>query len=178
MLDTRPPNEISKAQLLNATEVPLFTIDDEVSISNLIKQAAALGMGGWWLGGFHMKLNPNFLNTVLEKIPKDSKGVVVVCQKGLRSLTACEQLARAGYPAIAWINGGLDITHPGELATKGGKDIRYAGIGGLSEVLGWTEVQQEENAGGFGGGYTTILKVFGVLLAFDIISFAYTINNP
>jgi hypothetical protein len=134
-------------------------------------------MGGWWLGGSHMKPNPNFLNQVLEKIPKDSKGVVVVCQKGLRSLTACEQLARAGYPAIAWINGGLDTARPGELATKDGKDIRYGGIGGLSEVLGWTEVQQDENTG-FGGGYLNVLKGFGVLLFLDVVWFLYTVNNP
>ena len=27
----------------------------------------------------------------------------------------------------------------------GDVDIRYAGIGGLSEAIGWTEVQQEQN---------------------------------
>jgi rhodanese-related sulfurtransferase len=43
----------------------------------------------------------------LVQVPKDSK-VIVACQKGLRSLAACEQLNRAGYKDIAWINGGFD----------------------------------------------------------------------
>ncbi len=177
LLDTRPPTEVEKAQLLNAVEIPLFVVDDEASISNLIKQATALGMGGWWLGGSHMKPNPNFLNEVTKTIPKDSKGVIVVCQKGLRSLTACEQLARAGYTSLAWINGGLDTARPGDLPTKDGKDIRFGGIGGLSEVLGWTEVQQEESKG-FGGGYQNILKGFVFVLALDAVWFLYTILNP
>jgi rhodanese-related sulfurtransferase len=176
LLDTRPPNEIEKAQLLNAIEVPLFVVDDETSINNLIKQATALGMGGWWLGGSHMKRNENFLNEVQAKIPKDSKGVVVVCQKGLRSLTACEQLSRAGYPALAWINGGLDTAQPGDLPTKDGKDIRFGGIGGLSEILGWTEVQQDESKG-FAGGYQNILKAFAIILALDTVWFLYTVFN-
>jgi len=134
-------------------------------------------MGGWWLGGSHMKPNVNFLNEVQAKIPKTSKGVVVVCQKGLRSLAACEQLARAGYPSLAWVNGGLDTAQPGDLPTKDGKDIRYGGIGGLSEVMGWTEVQQDESKG-FAGGYQNILKAFAVVLALDTIWFLYTVLNP
>ena len=178
LLDVRPPSEIAKAQLENAVEVPLFVVDDETSLNNLIKQSTALGMGGWWLGGAHMKPNVNFLNEVQAKIPKEStKGVVVVCQKGLRSLTACEQLARAGYPAISWINGGLDTARPGDLATKDGKDVRFGGIGGLSEALGWTEVQQELS-GGFAGGYQNVLKAVGVILALDTVWFVYTVINP
>jgi rhodanese-related sulfurtransferase len=179
LLDVRPPNEIAKARLEGAVEVPLFVVDDDVSLDNFIKQATAFGMGGWWLGGNHMKPNPNFLADVKSKIPvsQDGKGVVVVCQKGLRSLSACEQLSRAGYTSLAWINGGLDTARPGDLATVGGKDIRYGGIGGLSEALGWTEVQQEQG-GGFAGGYQNILKAFAVLLALDLVWFLWTILQP
>lgn len=177
LLDVRPPQEIEKAQLLNAVEVPLFVVEDDASIGTLIKQATALGMGGWWLGGSHMKPNPSFLNEVQAKIPKDAKGVVVVCQKGLRSLAASEQLSRAGYGTIAWVNGGLDTARPGDLATKDGKDIRFGGIGGLSEALGWTEVQQEIG-GGFAGGYQNVLKLFAVLLALDMVWFLWTVTHP
>lgn len=59
-------------------------------------------------------------------MPKDAK-VIVGCQKGLRSLAACEQLARAGYGQLAWINGGFDTARDDELPTTGGKDLRYAG---------------------------------------------------
>jgi len=117
---------------------------------------SAFGMGGWWLGSTHMEPNTNFLPDVLKKVPKDAK-LIVVCQKGLRSLAACEQLSRAGYQTLAWINGGLDTAKPGELASKDGKDLRLAGIGGLSAALGWTELQQEEQKG-VGQNVGNILK--------------------
>lgn len=40
-------------------------------------------MGGWWLGGTHMKPNTQFLAEVQASVPKDAS-VVVACQKGLR----------------------------------------------------------------------------------------------
>jgi hypothetical protein len=95
--------------------------------------------------------------------------VIVACQKGLRSLAACEQLASRGYGTLAWINGGLDNCLPGDLPVAGpNKDVRYAGIGGLSAVLGWTPLQQQESPGAF-GGLTNLLKIVGVVLAIDLI---------
>lgn len=46
------------------------------------------------------------------QVPKDGK-VLVACQKGLRSLAACEQLSRAGYNDVAWLNGGFDNSTAG-----------------------------------------------------------------
>lgn len=61
---------------------------------------------------------------VQAKVPKGAK-IVVACQKGLRSLAACEQLSRAGYSSgLAWINGGLDTARKGDLDTKDGVDVR------------------------------------------------------
>ena len=51
-----------------------------------------------------------------------------------RSLAAAEQLHRAGYSTLAWINGGLDASRKGDLPTVGDKDLRYGGIGGITEV--------------------------------------------
>jgi rhodanese-related sulfurtransferase len=48
----------------------------------------------------------------------------VACQKGLRSLAAAEQLSRAGYSKLAWINGGFDTARPGDLPTTDDKDVR------------------------------------------------------
>ena len=61
--------------------------------------------------------------------------VIVSCQKGLRSLAAAEQLSRAGYDTLGWINGGLDTAADNTLPTTNGKDLRYGGIGGVSQVL-------------------------------------------
>eukprot|EP00983_Pelagomonas_calceolata_P082390 1155915-Pelagomonas_calceolata.AAC.7 len=50
----------------------------------------------------------------------------------------------------------------------------YGGIGGLSEVLGWTEVQREENPDGqVAGGLLGIIKFFAVILGIDLLVFAY-----
>ncbi|GAB4815529.1 hypothetical protein N2152v2_002575 [Parachlorella kessleri] len=199
LLDVRPDEERNRVRLLGAVEVPVFVTDTEASLSSFIKHATAFGMGGWWLGGSHMATafgmggwwlggshmvpNPNFMNEVLSQVPKDSR-VVVACQKGLRSLAACETLSRAGYGQLAWINGGFDTAKPGDLPTKDDKDLRLAGIGGLSEVLGWNQVQREasKTQGAF-GGYENLLKVAIGILILDLTWFgvelfqAYQNNN-
>ena len=90
------------------------------------------------------------------KIPKD-KAVLVACQKGLRSLNACEQLVRAGYPTVAWLSGGFDAAKKADFDTTTDKDMRYGGVAGLSGVIGWTKVQQEEQRA-MGGGVLNVLK--------------------
>lgn len=150
-------------------------MDDSVSVGSLLKQMSAFGMGGWWIGGGHMVANEGFMGQVQAKIPKDSR-VVVGCQKGLRSLTACEQLIRAGYSDVAWVMGGFDTAVKGDLPTVGGKDIRYAGIGGLSELLGWTEVQQQDAKKGEKTEaipLTTVTKIGIVILILDGLLFAF-----
>ncbi|KAK9823713.1 hypothetical protein WJX72_004845 [[Myrmecia] bisecta] len=172
LLDVRPETEYKKASVPGAIAIPIFVPEDEVSIGNLLKQFAVLSMGGWWLGGSHMKLNQRFLADVQAAIPKDAK-VIVACQKGLRSLAAAEQLSRAGYSTLAWINGGFDTAARADLPVEGAADLRYGGIGGMSEVLGWTDVQREDKSGGFMGGSENIIKVFGVILALDVAWFLY-----
>lgn len=83
-----------------------------------------------------------------------------------RSLAAAEQLSRVGYGTLAWINGGLDTAKKTDLPIKGEfDDLRYGGIGGLSELLGWTDVQREKSAGflgaalGSGPGCWALLSV-------------------
>lgn len=145
ILDVRPKEEHERGSLAGSTKIPVFVVDDETSVGNLIKQATAFGMGGWWLGGRHMKRNDNFLPDVQAMIPKESK-VIIACQKGLRSLYVCEQLARAGYAEIAWLSGGFEAADKGDFVVEQGPDvdIRLAGTGGIASVLGWTEVQSRD----------------------------------
>lgn len=171
LLDVRPPSEIEKAAVIDAVEVPVFLPDDRLDIGSLLKQMSAFGMGGWWLGGTHMEPNKEFLNDVQKRIPKDAK-VIVACQKGLRSLAACEQLSRAGYQSLAWVNGGFDTAKPGDISSKEDKDLRLAGIGGVSEMLGWTQLQQEGKKG-LGDRVENILKLAGVIVAADLLVLAY-----
>ncbi|KAK9827948.1 hypothetical protein WJX74_011026 [Apatococcus lobatus] len=173
LLDVRPKEEIAKAKLSGAEEVPLFVRDEDISPVGLAKKASALSMGGWWLGGTHMVPNERFMPQVQSKVPRNSK-VIVACQKGLRSLAACEQLSRAGYPSLAWINGGFDTAQKGDLPAEGETDLRLGGIGGVSELLGWTEVQRDlQRSEGFAGGSNTIIKLAAGVLAIDAIVFFY-----
>tara|TARA_B100000674_G_scaffold496494_1_gene526862 strand:+ start:28 stop:714 length:687 start_codon:yes stop_codon:yes gene_type:complete len=178
ILDVRPEVESSKARLEGAVEVPLFEVDTEFSPSSLLKQASAFGMGGWWLGTQHMVTNTEFLPQVLNKVPKGDK-VIVACQKGLRSLAACEQLGSAGYDTLAWVNGGLDsATGPQEVVTVGGVDVRKAGIGGVSEMVGWTEIQQAERKASRIGGKDAMLsspliQIAILALLVDLAIFVY-----
>jgi len=169
LLDVRPPSETEKVPIKGAVAVPLFVADPANDPGTLLKKAATFGTGGWWLGGTHMIPNTNFMQEVRAKVPQDSK-VVVGCQKGLRSLAAAEQLSRAGYSTLAWVNGGFDTAKAGDLPVD--KDLRYAGIGGFSELLGWTEVQQEAQKGAL-GGFETILKLVGLVLVADVLLFLY-----
>ncbi|CAD7704788.1 unnamed protein product [Ostreobium quekettii] len=171
LLDVRPPKEVKQASVKGAVAVPLFVPDKETSLPSLMKQMSAFGMGGWWLGTTHMVPNEGFMSEVRAKIPKNSK-VIVACQKGLRSLAACEQMALAGYTTLAWINGGFDTAKKGDLPMDGDKDIRYAGIGGVSALLGWTEVQQQDREEA-GDRLGNIIKVAGAVLVLDLLALGY-----
>lgn len=72
--------------------------------------------------------------------------MIISCQKGLRSLYVCEQLARAGYADVAWLSGGFEAADKGDFEAEQGPDvdIRLAGTGGIASVLGWTEVQSRD----------------------------------
>ncbi|KAI8471986.1 MAG: Rhodanese-like domain-containing protein [Monoraphidium minutum] len=172
LLDVRPPNEVAKVSIDGAVAVPLFLPEERSDLASMLKRFSTWATGGWWLGGTHMVANTAFMDEVRARVPPDAR-VVVGCQRGLRSLAACEQLSRAGYRALAWVNGGFDTAEEGDLPTSpDNKDLRFAGIGGLSEALGWTEVQQQYSRG-FLGGAETIIKVVAIFLAVDLFIFAY-----
>eukprot|EP00240_Pyramimonas_obovata_P015675 CAMPEP_0118958506 /NCGR_PEP_ID=MMETSP1169-20130426/62651_1 /TAXON_ID=36882 /ORGANISM="Pyramimonas obovata, Strain CCMP722" /LENGTH=279 /DNA_ID=CAMNT_0006906623 /DNA_START=87 /DNA_END=926 /DNA_ORIENTATION=- len=177
LLDVRPDEEVELGEVPGSYCVPLFEVDDDMSPQGLLKQMSAFGMGGWWLGGQHMMPNTNFMPQVLNKIPKDEK-VVVICQKGLRSLAACEQLSRAGYENIAWLNGGCEAAEAGVIPTIDGKDIRLAGVGGVSGWLGWNPVQQQmEEPSENSELVNNLVKVFVFILGIDVLALAYEFLN-
>lgn len=174
LIDVRPQSEHRKASVDGGISVPVFVDEEDISFGALVKQSTALGMGGWWLGGGHMKPNPQFLKQVKDQIPTDGAKVIVACQKGLRSLAACEQLSRAGYNDIAWINGGFDAARKEDLPVVSAPSLQYGGIGGLSEFLGWTDAQrQNSKSEGFIGGFQNVLKLAALVLLLDGLWFGY-----
>lgn len=68
VLDVRPENEVEKAHVSEAVEVPLFCRDTSVTPMSLFKRWSAFGMCGWWLGAQHMVENESFLSDVQSQV--------------------------------------------------------------------------------------------------------------
>ncbi|ALC86840.1 rhodanese [Bacillus sp. FJAT-22090] len=50
------------------------------------------------------------LGSSFEKLPKD-KEIVVICQSGMRSNTACKKLKMLGYERVTNVRGGMSAWH-------------------------------------------------------------------
>ncbi|XP_044486140.1 rhodanese-like domain-containing protein 11, chloroplastic isoform X2 [Mangifera indica] len=107
LLDVRPSCEREKAWVKGSTWIPIFDVDNGFDAGTLSKKITTFAMGGWWSGAPTLSYNKQFLSKVEEKLPKDTD-VIVACQKGLRSLAACELLYDAGYRNLFWVQGGLE----------------------------------------------------------------------
>lgn len=167
-LDVRPSNEHSRVSVKDSIHIPIYDVDQSVDPASLSKKFSNFTMGGWWNGLPVMKYNERFMPDVVAKIPKTAN-IIVGCQKGLRSLAACEQLYKAGYRNLFWLNGGLDAVQEGDLEKEGPLPFNFGGIGGVSEFIGWTDVQRLE-AKKQGLGYRVALfgRLLAVVLAADL----------
>ncbi|KAG5523014.1 hypothetical protein RHGRI_034981 [Rhododendron griersonianum] len=89
-----------------------------------------------------------------------------------KSLAACELLHNAGYRNLFWIQGGLEAADEGDLEREGPVPFKLAGIGGVSEFLGWTD-QQRVAAAKEGWGYRLVFsaRLVGVFLVADALLF-------
>lgn len=136
VLDVRPPTEVRKAALEGAESIPLYLPEDGRSPVSVFRRAVAFFFGGWWSGEPHLRRNEAFEAECERRLPDKRGNVLVCCQKGRRSLTACEILASRGYQRVAWLAGGLECCDGAHLKTRGGADIRRASEGGMSALLG------------------------------------------
>ncbi|KAK0586572.1 hypothetical protein LWI29_009070 [Acer saccharum] len=169
LLDVRPSSERKKAWVKGSTWIPIFDVDDKFDAGTLSRKVTNFVMGGWWSGMPSLLYDKQFLSKVEEKLPKDTD-LIVTCQKGLRSLAACEQLYNAGYRNLFWVQGGLEVAEEEDLVTEGPQPLKLAGIGGVSEFLGWTD-QQRLQAAREGWGYRLLFsaRLVGVFLAVDAL---------
>lgn len=171
LLDVRPSTERKNAWVKGSTWIPIFDVDTSFDAGNLSRKITNFVMGGWWSGVPALMYNNKFLSKVQEKFPKDSD-VIVACQKGLRSLAACELLYNAGYRNLFWVQGGLEAAEEEDFDREGPQPFKLAGIGGVSEFLGWTD-QQRAVAAKEGWGYRLVFtgRLLGVILAADALFF-------
>ncbi|KAH9720524.1 Rhodanese-like domain-containing protein 11 [Citrus sinensis] len=123
LLDVRPSTERKKGWIKGSIWIPIFDIDDTFDAGSLPPKVTNFVMGGWWSGVPTLSYNKQFLSKVEEKLPKDTD-LIVACQKGLRNLF--------------WVQGGLEAAEEEDLVREGPQPLKFAGIGGLSEFLGYT----------------------------------------
>lgn len=167
-LDVRPSNERNKAYVKASVHVPMYEVDKSLDPATLLRKFSNFTMGGWWNGLPVMKYNERFMPDVVAKIPKTAN-IIVGCQKGLRSLSACERLYKAGYRNLFWLNGGLDAAQEGDLEREGPQPFNFGGIGGISEFIGWTDVQRlEAKKQGLGYRVALFSRLLAVVLAADL----------
>ncbi|XP_021888877.1 rhodanese-like domain-containing protein 11, chloroplastic isoform X2 [Carica papaya] len=168
LLDVRPSTEREKAWVKGSTWIH---IDVMINLMWELFQEKSPNfvMGGWWSGAPKLSYYKQFLLKVEEKFPKDAE-LIVACQKGLRSLAACELLLNAGYRNLFWVQGGLESAEEEDLVREGPQPLRFAGIGGISGFLGWTD-QQRVAAGKEGWGYRLLYsaRLIGVFLVADAL---------
>ncbi|XP_042018415.1 rhodanese-like domain-containing protein 11, chloroplastic [Salvia splendens] len=169
LLDVRPSIERQKAWVKGSTWIPIFDVDNSLDAGTLSRKITGFMMGGWWSGVPTLSLNKDFLSKVAEKYPRD-KDLILACQKGLRSLAACELLYNAGYENLFWVQGGLEAAEEEDLEREGPQPFKLAGIGGLSEFLGWTDQQRVASAKE-GWGYRLVFsaRLLGLILAADAL---------
>ncbi|XP_042500029.1 rhodanese-like domain-containing protein 11, chloroplastic isoform X2 [Macadamia integrifolia] len=151
LLDVRPSMEHKKAWVNGSTWIPIFDVDNTFDVGTLSRKITNFMMGGWWSGVPTLSYDKyvrryiissrQFISKVNEQFQKDTD-LIVACQKGLRSLAACEQLYNAGYRNLFWVQGGLEAAEEEDLEREGPQPFKFAGIGGVSEFLGWTDQQR------------------------------------
>uniref|UniRef100_K3YUP8 Rhodanese domain-containing protein n=1 Tax=Setaria italica TaxID=4555 RepID=K3YUP8_SETIT len=167
LLDVRPSNERQKAWVKGSTWIPVFDVDTSVDLGGLSKKVA----GGVAAQHCHLinEIARNFVQQVEEKFSKDTD-IILVCQKGLRSLAACEQLYNAGFENLFWVQGGLEAAEEEDFEREGSQPFKLAAIGGVSEFFGWTD-QQRRQAAKEGLGYRLVFtgRLVGALVLLDAL---------
>ncbi|KAH8486836.1 hypothetical protein H0E87_025729 [Populus deltoides] len=156
LLDVRPSVERKKAWVKASTWIPIFEADDNFDAGTVTRKVTNFVMGGWWSGMPTLSYDKQFLSKVEEKFPKDAD-LIVACQRGLRSLAACDLLNNAGYRNLFWVQGGLEAAEEEDFIVEGPQPLKFAGIGGVSEFLGWTD-QQRAAAAKEGWGYRLLFS--------------------
>jgi len=142
LLDVRQQEQVERAQIHSAVEVPLYVLKDDMqSPMGIYQEMVAFGLGGWWMGGRPMKENQNFVRAVWRRLGKNAKRnakILVVCQTGLRSKQALKELHLAGFQNLALVKGGLNAVRNNEIpCEEEGCRLDMAGSGSLAGMIGW-----------------------------------------
>ncbi|KAH7423549.1 hypothetical protein KP509_12G060800 [Ceratopteris richardii] len=135
VLDIRDRTQYEKAHIVPSTHIPVYIENTDNDINTIINRTLHNNFSGLFYGLAFTKPNPNFVSSVKETFSDDRK-LLLVCQEGLRSGAAAQQLEKAGFRNLAYINAGLQKVAPGIFDKEGPKELQDAGKGGLVTVQG------------------------------------------
>ncbi|KAL5192075.1 Rhodanese-like domain-containing protein 11, chloroplastic [Glycine soja] len=157
LLDVRLSNEHTKAWVRASTWIPIFDVHNKLDFGTIPRKEA----GGVASLHCHMTSFTNywFLDKVEEKFPKDAE-LIVACQKGL------------SFSIIDSSNSGGGKKSSDHFPSRAPVPLKFSGIGGVSEFLGWTD-QQRAAAAKEGWGYRLVFsaRLIGVFLVADALYF-------
>ncbi|KAJ3698327.1 hypothetical protein LUZ61_002032 [Rhynchospora tenuis] len=135
ILDVRDKTQFERAHINTCYHVPLFIENEDSDLGTIIKRTVHNNFAGLFFGLPFTKQNPDFVKSIKEQLPTDSK-LLVVCQEGLRSTAAANRLEREGYQNLACIISGLQSLQPGTFDSVGKSELQNAGKAGLVTVQG------------------------------------------
>ncbi|KAK1259724.1 hypothetical protein QJS04_geneDACA010369 [Acorus gramineus] len=135
ILDVRDKTQYDRAHIKACYHVPLFVENKDNDLSTIIKRTVHNNFSGLFFGLPFTKLNPDFVRSVKDQFPTESK-LLVVCQEGLRSAAASNTLEQEGFQDLSCLTSGLQSVKPGTFDSIGSKELQDAGKAGLVTVQG------------------------------------------
>ncbi|WOK92583.1 rhodanese-like domain-containing protein 9, chloroplastic isoform X2 [Canna indica] len=135
ILDVRDRIQFERAHISSCYHVPLFIENKDNDFGTIIKRQLHNNFAGLFFGLPFTKPNPDFVRSVKQQFPADSK-LLVVCQEGLRSAAAANKLDDEGFENVACLTSGLQKVKPGTFDSVGSTELENAGKAGLVTIQG------------------------------------------
>eukprot|EP00475_Leptophrys_vorax_P034409 TRINITY_DN55487_c0_g2_i1.p1 TRINITY_DN55487_c0_g2~~TRINITY_DN55487_c0_g2_i1.p1 ORF type:complete len:270 (+),score=15.50 TRINITY_DN55487_c0_g2_i1:61-810(+) len=133
VVDIRDPTQHERARIAGSTHIPSFVLETATDAKTTIKRVAHQSMPGNLYGLAFTKPNPDFVSTFRAQFPSPDAKVLLVCQEGLRSLSAASDLERLGYKNVL-VTPGLNKIKPGVFPKEGERELKDAGKGGFVAI--------------------------------------------
>jgi rhodanese-related sulfurtransferase len=131
VIDVRDERQYEKAHIKDSEHIPLFVENKDMDPGTLVLKLLHNNYVGLLYGNAFTKPNPEF-DSRIQKYPKDQK-LLLVCQEGLRSGKAADELEEKGWQEVAFIAKGLNELKPGAVEKVGPRELKDAGKGGISQ---------------------------------------------
>ncbi|KAI3847376.1 hypothetical protein MKX03_023514 [Papaver bracteatum] len=135
VLDVRDSSQYDRAHIKSCYHVPLFIEDKDNDPGTIVKRTVHNNFSGLFFGIPFTKRNTEFVKSVRSQFSPDTK-LLLVCQEGLRSSAAANELEKAGFENISCITSGLQSVKPGTFESVGAAELQNAGKAGLVTVQG------------------------------------------